>query len=155
MKWFCKHNFILKVVFALCQYPQCCSEQSWTHNFMSQIHCTPLNHLESVSMANFSQEKILFMQEFRICFHFKENPYPYFGVALPSHKPWFALQSLNLQAARSREQVPFDLIWCSQNVGWSVWTAAQYLPSVKPCVPRRTQNLFKNFTGKRNVEKFF
>lgn len=110
VKWFCKPNFILEIVFAHCQCPQCCSEQSWTHNFMSEICCTPLNHLESVSMVNFSQEKILFMQEFRICFHFKENPYPYFGVALPNHKPWFALQALILSLARAMVQVPFDLM---------------------------------------------
>lgn len=122
-------------------------------NKNAQFHVTDTVYITEsfgVSMVNFPQEKSPFMQEFRIYFNFKVNPSPYFGVALPSHNLWFALQSLQLKLASSKE-VSFDVIWCSQNVGW---TAGHPLPSAKPCVPRATQNLFKNFTGKRNVENF-
>lgn len=123
----------------------------------AQFHVTDTMYTSEalgISMADFSQEKIPFMQELRIHFHFKVNPYLYFGVALPSHELGFALQSLNLKLASSKV-FSFALIWCSQNMGCSAWTAGQHLPSAKPCMPRGTQNLCKNFTGKRNVENFF
>lgn len=119
----------------------------------SHPHATSTESFE-ISMANFLNKKSNSCKNLEYVFISKQIHILTLVWLLSSYKLWFALGLFNLKLANSMEKVSFDLVWCSQNVGCSIWMAMKYLPSVQPCMPRGTEKLFKDFIGKRNVENF-